>query len=510
MQTHARFLSPAISAGAVRRAAMGGVPGRFWLRLCHALALLAPVVAVGAMLGLSVPASADPAAKPAGAKASTVSPAAEAAKPAAKAEGGKAADGKTTDSKADAAKPDAPVAATPVEPAPASGPAMAMAARIAGDAQRTRLIIDLSRTAEFRAFTLGNPHRVIIDLTDVTFAFKAEGADMKRGLVSAYRFGVFAPGKARMVLDASDPVLIDKAFVLAAQDDQPARLVVELVKTDAATFARSLTEAAPQAPAVAEAATPAASPDDKRPVIVIDPGHGGVDSGTTGASAYSEKNIVLDVGIALKDKLEKTGRFRVVMTRSTDVFVSLGERVRIARKHQAALFVSIHADALAAGDGQARGASVYTLSDTASDADAAHLAEKENKSDAIAGMDSPEENAQVADILFDLAQRETKSFSVLFARTLVGSMKSAAKMHRTPMRSAGFRVLKAHDVPSVLVELGYMSSPQDLKQMTSDAWRDKMTDAMQGAIDDFFAPRVAGGMPKDGKGDADVTGAVPK
>ncbi len=379
-------------------------------------------------------------------------------------------------------------------PAKPTGPAMALDARLAGDGQRTRLVIDLSHAADFRVFTLANPYRVIIDLTDVAFSMKPDAGQMRRGLVSAFRFGVFAPGKARMVLDAADPVLIDKAFVIAAQDDQPARLVVDLVKTDAAGFTQaqaSSTEAAPPPEAAVEPATP----NDKRPVIVLDPGHGGIDSGTTGYSAYTEKTIVLEVALALREKLERSGRFRVVMTRSTDTFITLGDRVRLARTNHAALFVSIHADALAAGDGRANGASVYTLSDTASDADAAHLAEKENKADLIAGVDLTEDNSQVADILYDLAQRETKNFSALFARTLVGTMKSAARLHKSPIKSAGFRVLKAHDVPSVLVELGYMSSPQDLKQMTSEVWRDKLTDAMQGAINDFFTTRVAGGVP---------------
>lgn len=378
--------------------------------------------------------------------------------------------------------------------APPSGPATAMATRLAGDGQRTRLVIDLSRTVEFRAFTLANPYRVIIDLTDVTFALKADAGEMRRGLVSAYRFGVFAPGKARIVLDAAEPVLIDKAFVIEAQDDQPARLVVDLVKTDAAGFGQAMPAAVEPVGPPAVAAEPV-TPGDKRPVIVLDPGHGGIDSGTTGASAFAEKAIVLDVALALREKLERSGRFRVVMTRSTDTFVTLGDRVRLARSSHAALFVSIHADALAAGDGRAQGASVYTLSDTASDSDAAHLAEKENKADLIAGVDLTEENSQVADILYDLAQRETKNFSALFARTLVGSMKTAARLHKSPIKSAGFRVLKAHDVPSVLVELGYMSSPQDLKQMTSDAWRDKVTDAMLTAVNDFFTTRVAGGVP---------------
>ncbi len=154
--------------------------------------------------------------------------------------------------------------------APASGPASAREVRLAGDDQRTRLVVDLSRPVEFRAFTLANPARVIIDLTDVTFAFKGDGRELRRGLVSAYRFGVFAPGKARMVLDASDPVLVDKAFVLPHRTTQPARLVVDQVKTDADTFARSVATAADLAPPPAAEAA-ASSPNDRRPVVVIDP-----------------------------------------------------------------------------------------------------------------------------------------------------------------------------------------------------------------------------------------------
>ncbi|TCT08113.1 N-acetylmuramoyl-L-alanine amidase [Aquabacter spiritensis] len=376
------------------------------------------------------------------------------------------------------------------------GGARAIDARLAGDQQRTRLIIDLSRSVEFRAFTLANPYRVILDLPDVTFTFETRKALTRRGLVAAYRYGTFAPGKSRMVLDVAEPVAIDKAFILDPVDDQPARLVLDLVKTDAASFASTVATAAeargaPSAIAGHDA-TLTETPGDPRAVIVLDPGHGGIDSGTTGASTFAEKNIVLEVAFALKAKLEQSGRYRVVMTRSSDTFVALGERVRIARNNRAALFVSIHADALASTDGQARGASVYTLSDTASDSEAARLAESENKADLIAGVDLSEESDEVAGILFDLAHRETKNFSALFARTLVGAMKNAGKVHKSPLKSAGFRVLKAHDVPSVLVELGYMSSREDLKLMTSDAWRGKVAGAMTDAIDDFFATRAAG------------------
>ncbi len=392
----------------------------------------------------------------------------------------------------DAAPPPAPDTAAPSTPEAANA-ASALDARLAGDGQRTRLILDLSKPAEFRAFTLANPYRVILDLTDVTFTLSEARVQTRRGLVSAFRYGVLAPGKARMVLDVTEPVMIDKAFVLPPAEGQPARLVLDLVRTDAATFNTSVATAAEARGAPSAAVTPGpVAEGDVRPVIVLDPGHGGIDSGTSGASSYNEKNIVLDVALALRAELERTGRYRVVMTRSTDVFVPLGERVQIARANRAALFISIHADALARDDGNARGASVYTLSETASDADAAHLAEKENKADLIAGVDLSEESDEVAGILFDLAQRETRNFSATFARNMVGVLKTIGRVHKTPLKSAGFRVLKAHDVPSVLVELGYMSSREDLKLLTSDAWREKMAQAMAGAIDDFFAPRFAG------------------
>lgn len=377
--------------------------------------------------------------------------------------------------------------------APAPDQAAALDARLAGDGQRTRLILDLSRPAEFRAFTLANPYRVILDLTDVTFTLAETRVQTKRGLVANFRYGVLAPGKARMVLDVTEPVMIDKAFVLPPADGQPARLVLDLVRTDAATFNTTVATAAEARGAPSAAVTPGPVADgDVRPVIVLDPGHGGIDSGTSGASSYNEKNIVLDVALALRTELERVGRYRVVMTRSTDVFVPLGERVQIARANRAALFISIHADALARDDGNARGASVYTLSETATDAESAHLAEKENKADLIAGVDLSEESDEVAGILFDLAQRETRNFSATFARNMVGVLKAVGRVHKTPLKSAGFKVLKAHDVPSVLVELGYMSSREDLKLLTSDAWREKLAQAMASAIDDFFAPRLAG------------------
>jgi N-acetylmuramoyl-L-alanine amidase len=225
---------------------------------------------------------------------------------------------------------------------------------------------------------------------------------------------------------------------------------------------------------------------------VIDPGHGGIDNGTKAASGEMEKTIVLEFSLMLRDKIEKIGKYRVAMTRTDDSFIALDERVQFARARQASLFLSIHADALARGDGDAQGATVYTLSERPSDARAARLAELENRADAIAGIDLSAEPEDVAGILIDLARRETKTFSLQFAQSVVGELRKAARVHQNPMRSAGFVVLKAPDVPSALVELGYVSNKADLKSMTSAQWRDRTADSIVQAIDSFFAKRMAG------------------
>jgi N-acetylmuramoyl-L-alanine amidase len=231
---------------------------------------------------------------------------------------------------------------------------------------------------------------------------------------------------------------------------------------------------------------------DSRPIVVVDPGHGGIDNGTIASTGVMEKQIVLDFAMALRDRLEQSGKYRVVMTRIDDSFVPLADRVRMARIRQAALFISIHADALKKGEGEAQGATVYTLSETASDAEAARLAENENRADVIAGIDLSNESTAVADILIDLAQRETKTFSTHFAKSIVASMRKVAKMHKHPLKSAGFKVLKAPDVPSVLIELGYVSSESDLKQLTSGTWQAKTAGSVAQAVDTYFGTRMAG------------------
>jgi N-acetylmuramoyl-L-alanine amidase len=180
------------------------------------------------------------------------------------------------------------------------------------------------------------------------------------------------------------------------------------------------------------------------------------------------------------------------MTRNDDTFIPLGDRVRMARIRQASLFISIHADALKKGEGEAQGASIYTLSETASDAEAARLAENENRADVIAGIDLSHESTDVADILIDLAQRETKGYSMHLAKSLVAGMRKVARMHKNPLKSAGFKVLKAPDVPSVLIELGYVSNEADLKQLTSGTWQAKTAGAIAQSVDAFFGTKVVG------------------
>jgi N-acetylmuramoyl-L-alanine amidase len=300
------------------------------------------------------------------------------------------------------------------------------------------------------------------------------------------------------VFDLTGPAKIANSYVLDAANGQPPRLVLELEQIDRTSFVQSLAAASrPELrPAIADAADTAAAvaksaaPADLRPVIVIDPGHGGIDNGTQ-AGGESEKSLVLGFGLALRERLEKSGKYRVVMTRTDDTFIPLADRVRIARNQSAALFVSIHADALPRREGDARGATIYTLSDRASDAEAERLAEAENKADAIGGVNLTEEPTEVADILIDLAQRETRTFSNRFARLLMGEMKNTVRMHKRPLKSAGFRVLKAPDVPSVLIELGYVSNKGDREHLVSENWRFRTVGSMAQAIDTFLAKRLA-------------------
>jgi N-acetylmuramoyl-L-alanine amidase len=381
----------------------------------------------------------------------------------------------------------------PAQPVAPDSLPVATDARLGGDETQTRFVMDLSRKIDLHAFTLADPYRVILDIPQVVFRLPPKSGEGGRGIVTAYRFGLVMQGGSRMVFDLAKPVRIEKAFVVDATDGAPARLVLDLAATDRENFLRRIVldnRVARSEPPATNVPEPAGG--DPRPLVVLDPGHGGIDTGTRAASGELEKDIVLDFTQRLRERIEKLGKYRVLMTRTDDTFVPLGERVRIARNAGAALFVSIHADALPHGEGDAQGASVYTVSDTASDSEAARLAEKENRADVIAGVDLKAEPDDVADILIDLAQRETRSYSVQFAHRLVGEMKTATRLHKKPLKSAGLRVLRAPDVPSVLVELGYVSNRGDLHSLLSANWRDRTADSIAQAVDGYFATRMAG------------------
>ena len=392
---------------------------------------------------------------------------------------------------------------------------VATAARVAGDENRTRFVADLSAPVGYTVYVLQNPYRVMIDLPQVDFELPADSGNRSRGLVSEYRFGPVDEGRSRIVLDTKGPVLIEKAFLLKPEAGQPAKIVVDLVQTteeafaakmkgdaaagDAADTAAAETEdgsdqpVAGESDSASEQALAAPKRTAGRKLVVLDPGHGGIDPGAIGLRKTKEKDVVLAYALQLREQLLAHGNIDVVMTRSDDTFLTLKDRVRVARENEADLFIAIHADTVRGEE--ARGATIYTLSEKASDAEAEALAHKENRADIIAGVDLGTENEEVTDILIDLVQRESKTHSLVFAKKAVAEMKPVTAFTGKPMRSAGFVVLKAPDVPSVLIELGYLSSEHDEKQLTSAAWRERVAKAMARAVQNYFAQQLASKTP---------------
>lgn len=363
---------------------------------------------------------------------------------------------------------------------------------------RTSFSLDLSAGVRAEIFTLANPYRVIIDLPDVSFRLPDSAGQGGRGLVSAFRYGLLDEGKARIVLDTKKPVLIGKAG-MEPRSGRSVRLTVELVGTTRRDFGDGTggerTAYAPPRSPMGYTERSKKPKNRAKPLVLIDPGHGGVDPGTISASGRKEKAVVLAVAKKLRTQLAKTGRYEVHMTRTRDVFVSLDDRLRKSRKLDADLFISLHADAIAQKKlaGRVRGATVYTLSEKASDETARMMAEKENASDAIAGLktsDSDEEG-EVRSILIDLLKRETANFSADLSNTLVKRLKKTISLSRTPQRSAAFKVLRQADTPSVLIELGYMSHKEDEKLLNSSRWQTSVAVSLTAAIDSYFAKRTA-------------------
>ncbi|WP_333821606.1 N-acetylmuramoyl-L-alanine amidase [Pinisolibacter sp.] len=379
---------------------------------------------------------------------------------------------------------------------------------IGGDDSRTVVTVDLSHPAPARVFTLLTPTRVVVDLPAARFDDASGGARVGRGLVAAWRFGALTAHRSRLVLDTRATVRVTRAEFDSAAPAGKTRLVVEMVGASRDEMRRAGAIDVGAAPAAAQAASPQRSeggsaPVAARPVVVIDAGHGGGDAGTVSpATGMPEKTVVLEMSKTLVRRLRETGRYEVVATREDDVFLGLGERVRIARARHADLFLSIHADA--EYDHSVRGATIYTVAETASDEKAAALAAKENQSDSIAGHVVEEAEPEVADILADLTLRETRHLSHRFARDLLDEYRRHGRLVKSqPHRQAGLKVLRAHDIPSALVELGFLSNKEDEALLTSPEWREKTAASLISAIDRYFVGRNAlAGPAKDGGGRA--------
>lgn len=393
--------------------------------------------------------------------------------------------------------PTAPVAVPTPPTDVVSGPILARGATLVEEGGRTRVTMDLSRPVAIETFGLIEPYRVVIDLPEARFDFGAETGRDGKGAIQSWRYGLFMAGRSRLVFDMAGPVRIYRAAVEPPAADGWSRLVLEVGPASREEFVAVHVRQARTTPLVEgtgilpKGDRQAIRPQRHKPVVVIDPGHGGIDVGTRSpATGTFEKGVVLEIAKLLERKLIATGRYEVHMTRRDDSFVALGDRVRFARAHHADLFLSVHADA--EYDRLVRGATVYTLDDKASDAQAAALAAKENASDALAGVVPEEAPSEVADILIDLTVRETKRFSHVLARNLIDDLKSVGRMVKSnPHRFANFRVLKAHDIPSALIELGFLSNKEDEQLLMSADWRDKTTSALVASVDRFFQNRIA-------------------
>lgn len=366
--------------------------------------------------------------------------------------------------------------------AASNAPLSALTYRMAGDDLRMRVVVMFDQEPKFSTLLLANPHRLVFDLPETRFGFD-ENSLAARGIVSRVRYGSIGKNRSRLILTLRGPFDVENVQVIKNETTSGYRLVADIVATSDQQFEAKL--AAPH-DVIGSTSLKVASPSidsEPRPFIVmIDPGHGGIDSGAESLSGIKEKDLTLAFGEELRDRLAKESNIKVLMTRDDDTFLRLSERVRLARQYSADLFISIHADTINQGD--IRGATVYTISDKASDSVARAMAERENKSDSIGGA-VPEELPEVADILLDLTRRETHTFSLSFAEKVIGALQGEVNLINNPHRFAGFQVLRAPDVPSVLIEIGYLSNAEDEKLISNPQWRRKLADRIATAIKAF-------------------------
>jgi N-acetylmuramoyl-L-alanine amidase len=362
----------------------------------------------------------------------------------------------------------------------------AIGLRVVGDQSRVRIVIEFADKPEIISSSyLAGPYRFIVDLPETVFAFQSDQV-AARGMLEEVRYGLIGAGRSRMIFTFNQPFVSDELTISANETGGGYRLLIDSVASSRSAFEtvlanRLITNSVGATTPKSDRIGTISAPDAARPfTVVLDPGHGGIDGGASGVTGTVEKEVTLNFAMELRETLAQNSDIRVVMTRDADAFLRLDERITIARQNNADLFVSIHADTIRIRG--VRGATVYTISDEASDDIARQIAESENEVDSIAGMEIPEESTDVADILVDLARRETQALSIRFAQKLVGQLENHIELIGNPLRSAGFRVLKAPDVPSVLVELGYLSNPDDEKLLNDHAWRQKTVEHTATAI----------------------------
>ena len=367
-------------------------------------------------------------------------------------------------------------------PAAAAGPEV-KDLRIGIREDATRFVIDLSDKVEPRIFGLPDPFRIVIDLPEVVFALPAERLGARGGMVEGLRYGLFRPGTSRFVLDLTTSAKVARTFMLKPDGAKPWRLVIDLAPTDRAGFMVAMRPTPPVTASSRAPDPPLRTAPVKRavPVVVLDAGHGGVDPGAIGRSGAYEKDIVLAYAKEIKRQLEAGGRAKVVLTRRRDIFLPLRDRVQVARRADADLFLSLHVNSHK--NRSIQGFSAYTLSEKASDAEAHALADKENKADVIGGLNLGTYSDDIQNILIDFARVKTNEFSVRFARDImVKEVAQSARLVKRPWRSAGFAVLKAPDVPSVLIELGYATNRQEERLLRDPKYRRALSAAITRSI----------------------------
>ena len=362
------------------------------------------------------------------------------------------------------------------------------AVRIGEHPDRTRLVIELSARVEFVLTLDSDPTRLVIELPSIDWRTTAPEALAGRGLITGLDRLPDQDGVTRIVVHLSEPTTVRDVFFLGQTPTIPYRFVLDLAATAQPAPDQSTDTLRPlgdEAPAPTGPPPAGLAFGSDRPLVVIDPGHGGIDPGAVGADGTLERDITLAVSNRLRDLLAGDGRYRVYMTRvRDDQYVALRDRVAQARAIHADVFVSIHADANPSRT--VRGASIYTLSDRASDREAAMLAARENRERALAEVAIDPNDDVMANILIDLVQRDTHTHSNALAEFMVNRMGAVAPLLINTHREAGFAVLTAPDVPSVLVELGHLSNPLDEDMLIDPVHQALLADALRQAIDDYF------------------------